>query len=33
MKKILSFGKPDPAAKSSDAFGNYRKIWQTISSE
>ena len=33
MKKILSFGQPDPAVKSSDAFGSYEKIWETIASE
>jgi uncharacterized membrane protein len=33
MKKILSFGQPDPVVKTSDAFGSYEKIWETIASE
>ena len=33
MKRILSFGKPDPTVKSSDAFGNYHKIWETIANQ
>jgi hypothetical protein len=34
MKRILSFGRPDPVLNTSrDTYGNYNKIWEAIANQ